>query len=236
MSPRSERSERRGPEPGAFLQPAGPRRNALTFCPRRSLRSLRGDTPPTSPLPLLLLPPLDPVRHRRPAVAFIRDLRDEHRERLDVPGRPERAEIHGLEADVANQLGHDLLRLLVVAAVEEARRLPAVARVGYGEQDLTRNAPEGGDHGGAASLPGKLLRTGRPMRDDELRILVVHGEGAGNDDLARDVASLLQDVVHAIPVHREQEHVGIPHGFARRSGTGTHAGLAREPLELLLAA
>ncbi|HEX6536436.1 MAG TPA: hypothetical protein VF041_17730, partial [Gemmatimonadaceae bacterium] len=67
-----------------------------------------------------LLEALEPVCQRGASLALVREPRDEQRERLDVPGDPERAGVRRIEPGVADEPRGDRLRALVVAAVDQA--------------------------------------------------------------------------------------------------------------------
>jgi len=70
---------------------------------------------------------------------------------------------------------------------------------------------------------------------DEVGVIRIHREGAGDDDLARQIAGLLQHIVHAQPVHRQQERVGVARGLTPRASPRVPLRLPCEPLQLLLA-
>src|SRR2546426_3155941 len=73
------------------------------------------------------------------------------------------------------------------------------------------------------------------MRDDEARVVCVHRERAAHDDLARQIARLLQDVIDARPMHGEQYRVRFLRRLARCARPRFPFRIARELLELLLA-
>ena len=74
------------------------------------------------------------------------------------------------------------------------------------------------------------------MRDDELGIVGIHRQRAADDDLARNIARLLQHIGESRPVHGQKERVRAPGGLRRRAGQRVAAGDSRGPLELRLAA
>ena len=71
----------------------------------------------TSPL---VAEAFEAVCQLRAALSLVSKLSDEKRERLGVAGDPERARIHRLEANVADQRGGHFLSARVVAAIHEA--------------------------------------------------------------------------------------------------------------------
>src|SRR2546426_7817569 len=73
------------------------------------------------------------------------------------------------------------------------------------------------------------------MRNDEVGVVRVHRERAAHDDLARQIAGLLQDVVDARPMHGEQYRVRFLRRLVRRARPRFPFRIARELLELLLA-
>jgi hypothetical protein len=73
------------------------------------------------------------------------------------------------------------------------------------------------------------------MGGNERAIVGIHRQRAAHDDLAGEVARLLQHVVQSRPVHGQEERIRILRGFGRRAGARVLAGRSREPLQLLLA-
>src|ERR1041385_1779010 len=88
---------------------------------------------------LLSSEPLESICQLRTFVAFVRQLRDEQRERLAVAGDAERAGVDRLETGVANERRRDLPGAIMIAAVEEARTRCAFENV---EQHLARDGVE----------------------------------------------------------------------------------------------
>lgn len=64
----------------------------------------------------------------------------------------------------------------------------------------------------------------------------VHGERAGDDNFAREIARLLKNVINAGPVNGQEQSVGIAGGFRRRPGTSVRSGVASEAFEFCFAA
>jgi hypothetical protein len=103
-------------------------------------------------------PAVDPVRELGTFVAFVSELCDRESEWPQVPRDWQWPGVDGLKADIANQLRHNVLRIVVVATVEQAR---TTARSALGvediEQDFARDGAEGRDDPG----PFRLLRQRR---------------------------------------------------------------------------
>ena len=79
-------------------------------------------------------------------MALVCKLGDSEGKRLEVPRRAQGSCVDRLKADVANQPRSNSLRVVVVAAVEEARELSRAApRAKDVEQDFARNGAEGRD-------------------------------------------------------------------------------------------
>ena len=74
------------------------------------------------------------------------------------------------------------------------------------------------------------------MRNDEAAIVGIHGERAGDDDLARHLACLVEHVIDPRPVHGEQDSIRILRGLRRRAGPCPLPGFSCELLQLVLAA
>ena len=136
---------------------------------------------------------------------------------------PERPGVHGIEADVADQL---------VRGVPGARSSPqytggraACAWPRTRRRELARNGVEGRDDPG---LRGFFATAPRPTMcgHGELRVGGVHRQGAGDDDLARQVVCLLQNVVDSRPVHGQQQGVRLLGGLGRRPRPRAPPGLA----------
>src|SRR4051812_28667562 len=86
--------------------------------------------------------PLESVRQLRAAFSLVGELRDEQRERLGVPGDPERTGVHRIEARVAYQAGGHFLAATVVATVHEARPVRLALRFVDTEQHFTGHGVE----------------------------------------------------------------------------------------------
>src|SRR6266568_1581462 len=185
-----------------------------------------------------LLPPepLEAVRELRTAVTLVREPGDEQRERLRVTGDPQGPSVHGIEPHVADQLGGNLLAARIVSAIDEAGSCSFAPSLEHPKQHFARHRAEGGDDPSLRNLLGQCLSARGGVSDHEVGIVGIHRERAGDDDLARHVACLFQDVVDAGPVHREQECVRFARGFSWRASLGVPLRLACELLELLLAA
>src|SRR6266576_5053399 len=180
--------------------------------------------------------PFEPVRQPRPSGLLVRELSDEQSERLGVARDPQRASVHRFEPHVANQLRSNLLALRVVAAVHQAGSPGSATRREDVEQHLARHRPKSADDPRLGDLPGKLLRARRRVRNDEAAIVGLHGERAGDDDLARHLACLVEHVIDPRPVHGEQDSIRILRGLRRRADPCPPPGFSHELLQLLLAA
>src|SRR5689334_7928187 len=84
------------------------------------------------------------IRHDlRPSVFVIRELFDRKSERLQIPRDSEWSGVDGLKADIVNQLRHHVLRIVVVAAIKQARTAARFAlRVEDIEQNFARDGAE----------------------------------------------------------------------------------------------
>src|SRR6185369_12162358 len=88
------------------------------------------------------LEPLEAVGDLWSAVAFVCELSHEQREGLDVACDPKTAGIDGIEADIANQSGHDALCGRVVAAIDEAGPLRFPPRREHAKERFARYGAE----------------------------------------------------------------------------------------------
>lgn len=178
----------------------------------------------------------EPVGQLRPAVALVRELGDEQRERFDIPRDAKRAGVDGLEPDVADQGACDLLRAAVVSAVHQAGTIHPAPRIEHAEEHLAWNRAKRRYDLGTPPLPCQFFGAGRGVPHGERRVRGIHRQRTGDEDSSRQVAGLLQHVVDAQPVHREQHGVGASCRLGGRAGAGAATGGAGEPSQLAAAA
>jgi hypothetical protein len=163
-------------------------------------------------------------------------LGDQQRERFGIARNRERPGVDRIEADVADQSGGQFVRAPIVTAIDDARPRGFAARLVNVKQNFARHGVEGGDDAGSRQPLGKLFRPRRCAADDELGILLIHWQGAGDDDLAIKIAGVPEYIVQPRPIYRKKESVGILRGIGRRAGAGVLCRLARQPLKLFLIA
>src|SRR5216110_1075612 len=102
-----------------LTNPDKPRRDSLN----RQLGDFKSLVESSRPL-LALLEPLKAICQGRSAIAFVRELGDQQRERLGVARNSEWAGVHRLKTDIADQLSGYLLRTRILPAIDKARSLP----------------------------------------------------------------------------------------------------------------
>src|SRR2546421_11009587 len=179
---------------------------------------------------------LEPVGQLRAAISLVCQLGDQECERLGVTRDPQWSGVHRIEPDVMNQLSGNFLALRFVPTVHETWFPGFAPSREHAEQYLAWHRAESRDHAGLGNLLGKLLRARRGVSDDERGIIGIHRKRAADDDFARQVARLFQDVVDSRPMHGQQKRVRILRGLSGCSRSRRFPGLARESVQLLLAA
>src|SRR5438105_3982723 len=179
---------------------------------------------------------LEPVRQLRALVSVVCQLGDQERERLGITRDPQWSGIHRIETDVMNQLSGNFLALRFVPTVYEAGFFGFAPSREHAEQYLAWHRAESRDHAGLGNLLAKLLRARRGVSDDERGIISIHRKRAADDDFVRQIARLFQDVVDPRPMHGQQKRVRILRGLSGCARARLFPGLARESVQLLLAA
>src|SRR2546426_9100901 len=129
--------------------PPAPSGARISYGPRR--------VPATSSISLLP-GPLEAVRELRTAIALVRELPDQERERFDVTSDPERSGIHWIESHIANQPGGYFLGAVIVPAVDQRGPSAPAPCFEDGEQHLARHGAESGCDLCPAYLLCKRLR------------------------------------------------------------------------------
>jgi hypothetical protein len=140
---------------------------------------------------------------------FVRELTHEQPEGLRVAGDPQGFGVHGIEAHVADEPGGNLLAARIVPAVHETWTIGLAPSLVDAEKHFARDGVERTNDVRLRYLLCQRLRARGSMADHKAAIVGIHRQRAGADHLAREVARLSQHVVHAQPVHGEEQSVSI---------------------------
>src|SRR5205823_3012050 len=175
---------------------------------------------------------LEPVRQLRALVALVCQLGDQECERLGVTRDPQWSGVHRIETDVMNQLSGNFLALRFVPTEYEAGFPGFAPSREHAEQYLAWHRAESRDHAGLGNLLRKLLRARRSVSDDERGIIGIHRKRAADDEFARQIARLFQDVIDSRPMHGQQKRIRILRGLNGCARARPFPGLARESVQL----
>src|SRR5262245_16923914 len=123
-----------------------------------------------------LAEPLETIRHLGSAIAFVRELRHQQREWLEVAGDVQRPCVERIEAHVADQAHGDPLGARIVATEEQRGPILPAPRLEHVEQDFARDGAERGDEMAPAQAPGEHLRARRGVCHHEALVVDAHGQ------------------------------------------------------------
>lgn len=134
----------------------------------------------------------------------------------------------GVEAGVADQGGGDGFGRDFVAAINQARARGFLAGFIDVEQHLAGDRVEGADNVRFGEHAGEFLGAGIRVGDYQRGVVFVHGEGAGQDHFAGEIAGLIEHVTRLGAVNCQENRIRVLGGLAGGARAGVGLRLARK--------